>query len=224
MGRSLGTIHATRASADLWFALCGEQGDTREHDIAHLSDTLLAPDERLHLLRYRRESAAERYVLTRALVRTVLAAHLGLPPAEIPVSRTAAGKPVVAHELHFNVSHSGDLILMAVSEQRPVGVDVERRRPVSGVAQLEKRWLTADERRDLEALRALGIDESDAFLRVWSLKEARLKAIGVGIAGATSAPVHDLEALPLDELLASPSLPLAAEGGESQYVGAIAFA
>lgn len=225
VGLRLGTIRATRASADVWFAACGAAGDWSEHDVTHIAATLLAPDERSHLLRYRRQSAAELYVLTRALVRSVLATHLGLSPAEIAVTRTETGKPVVAHALHFNVSHSGDLILLALSEQRPVGVDVERRRPLSDVARLERRWLTPEERHELAGLRGAGVDESDAFLRVWSRKEARLKALGVGIAGAASAPVRDVEALPLDELLAS-ATPRATDRAwsEAQYVGAIAFA
>jgi 4'-phosphopantetheinyl transferase len=127
---------------------------------------------------------------------------------------------VLDDRLHFNITHSGDLVLMAVSDARPVGVDVERRRAVSRVSALEARWLTTAERSDYHRLRGLGLDESDAFLRIWSLKEARLKALGVGIAGAAEAAVESVEALPLDDMLAS----LAPNGEDAQYVGAIAFA
>jgi phosphopantetheine--protein transferase-like protein len=99
-------------------------------------------------------------------------------------------------------------------------VDVERRRPVQRVKALIERWLTDDERRDLERLRGRSGDESDAFLRVWSLKEARLKALGVGISGAAAARIDTVDVQPLDTLLD----PLAHRPGEQGYVGAVAFA
>jgi len=200
----------------VWFAWCG----ANTSDAARLSTTLLSHDERTRLGEYRSKAAGERYLVTRSLVRVVLSDHLGIPPATIEVSRTDSGKPILSHDLHFNVSHSGDLIVVAVSHERPVGVDVERRRDVPSVAALEERWLTASERHDFNTLRNLGLDESDAFLRIWSLKEARLKALGVGISGAGSASLDRVDALPLDELLAS----LAPHGDDVQYVGAIAFA
>lgn len=216
LGACLGTIGTKNASADVWFAWSGSHLD----DVPRLSRTLLSREERERLARYRSRETAERYVVTRSLVRVVLSERLGRPPAEIEVSRTQTGKPVITDQVHFNVSHSGDLILMAVSSQRPVGVDVERRRHVPRVGALEQRWLTETERRDFTTLRGLGVDESDAFLRVWSLKEARLKALGVGISGASAAPVSSVQALPLDELLSS----LSADGDDVPYVGAIAFA
>lgn len=215
VGSCLGNIATKGASAEVWFAWCGEYVER----VADLSRTLLSNEERTRFRQYRSREAAERYVVTRSLVRGVLAERLDVPPSDVVVSRTPTGKPVLTGALHFNVTHSGDLILMAVSERNPVGVDVERRRPVPRVAELETRWLSEAERKDFATLRRLGVDASDAFLRVWSLKEARLKALGVGISGAGVAVLGHVEALPLDELLSA--LP----GGEDpQYVGAIAFA
>jgi 4'-phosphopantetheinyl transferase len=216
VGSCLGTISGKDASAEVWFAWCGEHVD----EVERLSQTVLSTDERARLDRYRSRAAAERYVVTRSLVRTVLSDRLGVPAPDIPVRHTHTGKPILTDELHFNVTHSGDLILLAVTAQRPVGVDVERRRAVPRVIDLETRWLTARERDDFATLRRLGVDASDAFLRIWSLKEARLKALGVGISGAGAAPLDDVQALPLDELLSS----LPAGSGDVEYVGAIAFA
>ena len=179
----------------------------------------LSNEECDRLRTYRSREAAERYVVTRSLVRSVLGARRGIDPREVPVRRTATGKPE-ADGVHFNVSHSGDLILIAVSADRAVGVDVERRRDIARVGALIDRWLTLDERAALARLRASGAEESDAFLRVWSLKEARLKALGVGISGATTAPLETVHAQPLDSLLDG----LAHRPGERGYVGAVAFA
>jgi 4'-phosphopantetheinyl transferase len=204
------------ATADLWFAWVGEH----VADVDAFSREYLSRDESARLPEYRVREAAERYVVTRSLVRIVLSEHLGVAPKEIRVSRTDTGKPILTDGIHFNVTHSADLILLAVSDSRPVGVDVERRRAISRVDALTRRWLSESEQRALERLRRSGVTESDAFLRIWSLKEAQLKALGVGISGASSAPLHLVEVRPLDDLLGS----LAHDGGDPGYVGALAFA
>ena len=166
---------------------------------------------------YRSRAAAERYVVTRSLVRTVLGAHTGVAPKALRVHLSPTGKPEAAG-VHFNVTHSGEIILLALCDDRPVGVDVERRREVVRVRALIDRWLTDDERAELQVLRRRGLGDSDAFLRVWSLKEARLKALGVGISGAAGAPLARVSAQGLDDLLE----PIARDDGG--YVGAVAFA
>jgi 4'-phosphopantetheinyl transferase len=216
VGDRLGTVTRSAASVDLWFAWVGDH--VRQVD--QFSRDYLSREETLHLGQYRSRSAAERYVVTRSLVRIVLAERLGVAPRDIPVSRTDTGKPIVAEGVHFNVSHSGDLILLAFSEERPVGVDVERRREVPRVHALSARWLTLTEKEDFDRRRALGATDSDAFLRVWSLKEARLKALGVGISGALAAQQMSVDAVALDHLLD----PLVGEHVGQGYVGAVAFA
>ena len=131
---------------------------------------------------------------------------------------TDLGKPVVSDDLHFNVSHSGDLIVMAVSAERAVGVDVERRRPVVRADALIARWLTPVEQQEVRRLTADGVNVSDAFLRVWSTKESGLKAIGVGISGATTADLTNVVAVALDDLLTK------ATRDADRYVGSVAFA
>lgn len=188
--------------------------------VERFSRDYLSQEESARLPQYRSRAAAERYVVTRSLVRIVLGERLEIAPRDIPVSRTDMGKPVVAEGVHFNVSHSGDLILLALSDERAIGVDVERKREVAKVRALTERWLTESERRDCERLRALGATDSDAFLRTWALKEARLKALGVGIAGALSVQQQSVDAIPLDSLLDS----LSGEHRGEGYVGAVAFA
>ena len=189
------------------------------HEVDDFSRRFLSDEECRRLDAYRNAAAAERYVVTRSLVRIVLGRHIGEEPRKVRVSRTDLGKPM-SERVHFNVSHSGDLVLLAVSDDRAIGVDVERRRPVQRVRALIERWLTDAERRDLERIRGSDGDESDAFLRVWSLKEARLKALGVGISGAGRAQLDTVDARPLDALLDT----LALRPGERGYVGAVAFA
>jgi 4'-phosphopantetheinyl transferase len=215
VGGHLGLASSRRGNAEIWYAWVGDHAA----DIERFSRDLLSDEERAHLIGYRVRDAAERYVVTRSLVRAVLGEHLGMPPRSIEVSRTDAGKPVITHGLHFNVSHSGDLILMALSDERAVGVDIERKREVQRVDALLRRWLSAAERAEYASLHHRGASASEAFLRLWSLKEARLKALGVGISGASGARLDLVEAFALDELLQR----LADQRPDPGYVGAIAF-
>jgi 4'-phosphopantetheinyl transferase len=214
VGGRLDSIAGRSAKADLWYARVGDHAS----QVEQLRDGCLSNEERKRLSGYRSKEAAERYVVTRSLVRLVLSEQFGVDPRSLALGRTEMGKPTV-RGLHFNLSHSGELILLAICGDRDVGVDVERRRHVERVAALEARWLTGAERSSLQAARDSGADSSDAFLRIWSLKEARLKALGIGISGATSDVAQDVEAIPLDATLAQIPLGQDREG----YVGALAF-
>jgi phosphopantetheinyl transferase len=216
VGSRLGAVTGPDATADLWFAWVGDH----VAEVDSFAERFLSPEEIGHRNAYRSRAAAERFVVTRSLVRTVLSAILDIPPRELRVSRTDLGKPIVSGGVHFNVTHSGNLVLLAVCGQRDVGVDVERRREVARVPALVARWLTLAERRDYEDMVQRGVDVSDAFLRIWSVKEARLKALGVGIAGAAGAAPRDSAVLRLDDFLDR----LVDPHHQQRYVGAIAFA
>jgi 4'-phosphopantetheinyl transferase len=209
-------IEGPSASADVWFAWVGEHA----RDVDRFTREFLSTDETQRMGRYRSREAAERYVVTRSLVRIVLGEHLGVSPRALHVSRTDTGKPVVAEGINFNVTHSGDLVLLAVCEQRAVGVDVERQREVPRVGEMMLRWFSEAERQECAHLTTLGATQSEAFLRVWSLKEARLKALGVGISGAAGAPLEGVDVRSLAPLLES----LTTQHAAPSYVGALAFA
>lgn len=214
-GARLGTVLApTTGAADIWFARVGEHAA----EVNRLAGALLTAEEREKLSAYRTRDTAERFVVTRALVRCVLADRLGVAPTDVPIRQTGTGKPIV-EGVHFNVSHSGDLVLLAASAEREVGIDLERRRDIHRVEALVQRWLTPEEREDVGRRIANGAAPSEAFLRVWSFKEARLKALGVGIARASTTSFRAVDAVPLDDLLEQ-----IAGAGDAGYVGALAFA
>ena len=214
VGGRLDSVSGRSAKADLWYAKVGDHAS----QVERLRDACLSTEEQRRYASYRSREAAERYVVTRSLVRLVLSEQLGVDPRALELGRTETGKPTV-RGLHFNLSHSGELILLAVCGDRDVGVDIERRRHVERAAALEARWLTDAERDSLKQAREKGADSSDAFLRIWSMKEARLKALGVGISGATSQIAQDIEAISLDPTLARIPVGLDRDG----YVGALAF-
>lgn len=115
-------------------------------------------------------------------LRQLLSTYLGVPAAALPIVRGPHGKPALATpaRLHFNLSHSGDLTVVALSSAYEPGIDVEfpgRERPVQALA---RRYFTSTE---ADALAALPPERAAAaFLALWSCKEAVLKALGRGIA------------------------------------------
>jgi 4'-phosphopantetheinyl transferase len=143
----------------------------------------LTQDERARAGRFPSERDARRFVVTRGAVRAVLGRYLGVTPRDLAFVYGAHGKPALdgAHApLGFNVSHSGDVAVVAAGWQRAVGVDVEAWRPLPDLAALAARVFAPAERAVLEALAP--IDRPAAFFRCWTRKEAFIKATGQGLA------------------------------------------
>jgi 4'-phosphopantetheinyl transferase len=135
------------------------------------------------------------------ILRRVLGRYLGEAPEQIELSRDERGKPRLAAEpgrLAFNLSHSGELTLVAVSCGREVGVDVEQVKAGRDLVALAERALGPE---DAAAVRVAGEDErTRLFYELWTRHEARLKCLGVGLAGAPTwpSPPVAVEPLPVD--------------------------
>jgi len=150
-----------------------------------LLEGLLTPEERRQRDRFRQSDDRDRSLLARAGLRCALGAWLGLDPASLVFALGAHGKPGLAApgpaSPHFNVSHSGDLILLGFHPHWPVGVDVEQLRSELDWAPLARRLLPAPQQ---AALALLPPElQAECFLDAWCRLEARLKARGVGLAG-----------------------------------------
>ena len=147
--------------------------------------------------RYHFKSDFTRYVLIRGVLRIILAGYLELKPNEIKFSYNQFGKPEVSQHterqpLYFNVSHSEDMALIAISTYGPVGVDIERRRPVHYLVEIAKRHFTSSEY--LELFSVSEEQRLDAFYRCWTKKESYIKAIGKGLShplDSFSVPIVD---------------------------------
>jgi 4'-phosphopantetheinyl transferase len=154
-------------------------------ETARALGSLLDHGEQERAQRLRRPEDRERYQLGRAALRQVLGAWLDRDPAALRFRYGPHGKPaldgVVDAAPHFNVAHSGNLILLAFHASSPVGVDVEQHRPDLAWAPLARRVLAPAECRLLERLPSERRPE--AFLAAWCRLEARLKARGEGLAG-----------------------------------------
>ena len=150
----------------------------------------LRADE-VHVLRL---PSGDREEAGRAL-RDVLAAYLEVPPEAVRLVTGEHGKPELAGgELHFNLSHSGGVGLVAVSRERPVGVDVERIEARRNVLALAERALGAE---GASAVRAApDADRAAVFHRAWARREAVAKCAGTGL--STRPPHASRQVIDLD--------------------------
>lgn len=148
--------------------------DVRDEALA----VLLTEEERARAARFVRPLNGAQYIAARGTVRKILAGYLGVAPQAIVFAVGPHGKPSV-EGLSFNFSDSGALGALAVSREGALGVDIER---VSerGHAALARRYFAPAEIAAFEALPEA--EQAAAFYRVWTRKEAFLKAMGTGLA------------------------------------------
>lgn len=145
---------------------------------------LLSEEERQRANRFYFAKHKQRFTLARATLRTVLGLYLKRPPKALDFAYNPYGKPSVVNSqgLEFNLSHSGEIALLAVGQQFPVGVDVElfSARPYTGIG---KHMFSAQENAALRhvpsRLKPL------SFFHIWSQKEAFIKACGQGLSYPT---------------------------------------
>jgi len=151
----------------------------------------LSPGEREYCGRIKSERVAKEFVVSRGVLRELLAFHCGGRPNEIVFGVGAAGKPFLVKpetSLAFNLSHSAGVCALAIGEVMSLGVDVEAIRPdfedildsVFGPKEAEQFHELSDDSR------------SQTFFRAWVAKEAYLKATGQGLAGGLTSLELDL--------------------------------
>lgn len=161
--------------------------DSPPERIAALAATL-STDERERADRFSLEHLRHRFIAGRGGMRAVLANYLQAAPAQLEFTYTSRGKPSLggdaAGRLHFNLAHSHNLALLAVTRVAPLGVDVEKVRPFPNAGDIAERFFAAGE---IAAFKTLPPDARDAaFFHLWTRKEAWLKATGDGIAESLS--------------------------------------
>lgn len=155
-------------------------------ELASISDAdkwrgLLTGDERNAAGRIANPSVKARFETTRGLRRKMLSEVAGVDPRELSFQEDGDGKPRAenAEGWDFNVSHSGELVAVAVA-RGPVGVDIEMIRPVRQRQSIVARYFHPDEACAWRALDP-GLRE-EAFFLLWSAREAAMKCLGLGLA------------------------------------------
>jgi 4'-phosphopantetheinyl transferase len=165
-------VHVWRASLDL-------DSSCVEHLQHALSADELQRAARFHFPRDRR-----RFTVARGVLRDILGRYLGVPPSELEFRYGAHGKPALAAGfdavgVRFNISHSHEMALFAVTCGREIGVDIEYLgREIRG-EEIAQHFFSAHECASLRALPAAA--KHEAFFNCWTRKEAYIKAHGEGL-------------------------------------------
>jgi 4'-phosphopantetheinyl transferase len=143
---------------------------------------ILSNDERARAARFVFQRDRVRYVAAHTALRHVLAVYTGEEARAIAFNTSVQGKPSVADPtsaLSFNLSHSGNYALIATTAGPAVGVDIEEIRTRLHTEEISATCFVSDERAWLDSL--AGEARLHGFFRLWTAKEALLKAIGTGL-------------------------------------------
>jgi 4'-phosphopantetheinyl transferase len=147
-------------------------------------DDILSADERARATRFHFSRDRQYFTATRAVLRTILGGYLDFDPKALRFQYSEKEKPSLTapqsgKHVEFNVSHSGDVALLAFARGRDIGVDVERLRENFDHEAIARRFFSEQEQRQLAALAPA--DRYHGFFRCWTRKEAYIKARGTGL-------------------------------------------
>jgi 4'-phosphopantetheinyl transferase len=164
---------------------------------AAADERLLSEDERQRASRFIPAEQRTRYVRGRAALRSIVASYGSGAPEALVFEYGAHGKPRLASssragasiDLRFNASHSGDLLLVALTASRDIGVDVERIRDVSYLTDVARRVMPPSEASALAALP--DAEQPEPFFTYWTRMESLLKARGLPLAHALTTPGNE---------------------------------
>jgi len=166
----------------LWFAY---DQDISDDGLLSKYHQLLNQEESTQQARFHFEKHRHQYLITRAMVRTVLSSYVNsISPEEWRFKKNKYGKPSISNKsltmpLRFNLSHTDKLIIMAVTLDNEIGVDVEYLPRRGNPLDIAERFFSAKE---LEQLFQLPVEKrQERFFDLWTLKEAYIKACGMGL-------------------------------------------
>lgn len=171
---SQGIIH-------LWLARPDEINDSvlLSQYMAMLSD-----EEKINMQRFYFAKHRHQYLVTRALIRSTLSYYVDIAPKDWCFSVNNYGKPEIANRvldipLRFNLSHTDGLIICALALENDIGVDIETMQRTHTSLDIAKHYFS---KREYDSLRVLAKHEqAQRFLQYWTLKEAYIKARGLGL-------------------------------------------
>jgi 4'-phosphopantetheinyl transferase len=149
----------------------------------------LGQDERARCRRFLFIEDRRRFACAHGALRAVLGAYIGARPADLRFGHGPCGKPhltepTVDGRVGFNLSHSREMAVIAVSPGREVGIDVEKLRAIPEMDLIAERYFSGEERAALASDGAWTREE--AFFRVWTRREAAAKARGLDLSTALS--------------------------------------
>lgn len=170
----------------IWFT---RTADAAGAHVRAACDAILSAEELANVARRVFERHQHEHRVTRALCRGVLARYLGQPPAALRFRRTAYGRPELAPPTpyRFNLTNTVDLVAIAVSDEGEIGIDAEPTTRAEQILDVATIMFTPAEQAGMAALPPAA--RRTRALELWTLKEAYMKARGLGF----SLPVQSFE-------------------------------
>jgi len=169
----------TMDGVDVWFVFSDEVRDPRL--LAQFA-AIMTPEEHARHDRFVFARDRHQFLVTRGVVRTLLAQYLNIAPAECAFDANQYGRPSLrgdaAATLGFNLSHTHGLVACAIAAVPEIGVDVEHVDRTTSL-DLARRFFSPSEADALDALPPA--ERPSRFFDYWTLKEAYIKARGLGL-------------------------------------------
>jgi 4'-phosphopantetheinyl transferase len=175
-------LSASEQHIDVWLAYYQDISDASLHAEYR---SLLTEEERSKEFRFYFPDDQRRYLVTRAMVRTVLSRYLDIDPTDWSFANNQYGRPAIANlspaecGLRFNISHTRGLIALGVTQHRELGVDVENTRTREVSLEIADRFFAQPEVAELHTVPSER--QQDRFFEYWTFKESYIKARGMGL-------------------------------------------
>jgi 4'-phosphopantetheinyl transferase len=149
---------------------------------------ILSVDEQQRADRFHVDRDRKHHIIARGLLRLIIARLSNTSPELLKITGARHGKPYLLHadqpRIEFNISHSEELIYVAIANSRAVGIDVERVRGDFPLEEIASDTLSKIEFKDFTSLDPTS--RRDGFFTYWTRKEALLKASGKGLSASSS--------------------------------------
>lgn len=165
--------------------------------------SFLSQDEQQRASRFRHELSRQQYIVGRGSLRCILSQYSNFKPKQVQFGYSQLGKPFLITDsmpsgIQFNLSHSDQKMLVAVSAGSRVGIDLEYVHKTLEITTLSKRYFSTHEQHLL--LASPQNQKINLFLQLWTCKEALLKASGSGLRGLEHIEVLALPKSPFDRV------------------------
>ncbi len=191
--------------------------------------SIFSADETKRLGEIKLSIVANEFIGSRGCLREILSKYLPLNPSELVFEYGSRKKPFLAlkqnsEQIKFNLSHSSDMAVLAVTKGMQIGVAIELLRKLDGAEKISSRFFAPSETFYLKSFK--GKELECEFFKLWTAKESILKAHGGGISDGLSKWVLSLEHYPFIEIVAKPEkcswciVPIACQN--SNYITALA--
>lgn len=162
-----GTVHIWYSPLDLWRNRVGELKGLLSAEEIQRSEELVF------------QNRSDDYIISRSILRKILAQYLGGAPESVSLELNTTGKPyLTSSRYYFNLSHSNDLFICGITWDTPIGIDLQHIYSISNIDTLIRNYFSPEEQQIVNSV----IDSriQDLFFTIWTAKEAYLKGTGEG--------------------------------------------